>query len=411
MLLRIILILLLSPRKGLSDGKRGKQIIVASGVRFMNRKTVNLWSEIHKWTGVVSTAFLLMLCVTGLPLIFHDEIDAISGHDANTAANGPASARGGVPLDTIVENALTEANGGVPLFIGFSQDTPLITVTVGPTSDAPGDQMRLFSFDRTNGESVGEIKDEGVMHFLLELHTDLSLGLPGMLFLGVMGFLFVVAIMSGIVLYAPFMRRLGFGTMRTRQSDRVRLLDQHNLLGVVTLGWALVVGLTGVINAFADPVTDSWREGELASMVAAQKATLPLAPKNYGSIDKAMAAAKAAQPGLSPQFIGFPGGAWSSVRHYAIFFQGATPLTSHVLTPALVDAETGKLTDIRSMPALNQALMLSKPLHFGDYGGLPLKLLWAAFDIATIWVLISGLKLWLGRRRSVRPSRLAVATK
>jgi PepSY-associated TM region len=52
------------------------------------------------------------------------------------------------------------------------------------------------------------------------------------------------------------MRRLGFGTLRTKQSHRLRTLDQHNLLGAVTLGWALVVGLTGVINAFADPLTD-----------------------------------------------------------------------------------------------------------------------------------------------------------
>lgn len=34
------------------------------------------------------------------------------------------------------------------------------------------------------------------------------------------------------------------------------------------------------------------------------------------------------------------------------------------------------------MPALNQALMLSKPLHFGDYGGLVLKLIWAAMTTA-----------------------------
>ena len=129
--------------------------------------------------------------------------------------------------------------------------------------------------------------------------------------------------------------------------------------------------------------------------------------RRFGSIDAAMAAAKAAQPGLSPQFVGFPGGAWSSAHHYAIFFQGDTPLTSHVLTPALVDAETGRLTDMRSMPPLNQALMLSKPLHFGDYGGLALKLLWALLDIATIWVLVTGLYLWLGRRAAGTDVRLA----
>jgi len=373
----------------------------------MQQSTIRNWFLIHKWSSIVSTLFLLMLCVTGLPLIFHDEIEALSGEHGEAAFSGPASAAEGKPLDMIVAQALAENGGGVPLFIGFSQESPVITVTAGPTPDAPGEEMRLFSFNRMTGESIGEIKEEGVMHFLLQMHTDMFLGLPGMLFLGVMGFLFVLAIVSGVVLYVPFMRRLRFGTLRTRRSARVRWLDYHNLLGMVTLGWALIIGLTGVINAFADPLTDNWRDGAMAEMVASYKGQPPLDPARYGSIDTAMAAAKAAQPGLSPQFIGFPGGSWSSAHHYAIFLQGNTPLTSHVLTPALVDAETGKLTDIRSMPALNQALMLSKPLHFGDYGGLALKVLWALFTLATIWGLGSGLYLWLGKRAPGSDARLA----
>jgi hypothetical protein len=34
----------------------------------------------------------------------------------------------------------------------------------------------------------------------------------------------------------------------------------------------------------------------------------------------------------------------------------------------------------RPMPWYAQALLVSQPLHFGDYGGLPLKLLWAVLD-------------------------------
>jgi uncharacterized iron-regulated membrane protein len=135
----------------------------------------------------------------------------------------------------------------------------------------------------------------------------------------------------------------------------------------------------------------------VAAMTATYAGRPPLAPADYGSIDTAMAAAQAALPGRSPQFIGFPGGAWSSGQHYAIFFQGDTPMTAHLLTPALVDAATGRLTDARDMPAFNQALMLSKPLHFGDYGGLPMKLIWAALTLATIWVLITGLLMWWRR--------------
>jgi uncharacterized iron-regulated membrane protein len=50
-------------------------------------------------------------------------------------------------------------------------------------------------------------------------------------------------------------------------------------------------------------------------------------------------------------------------------------------------------------------LLVSQPLHFGDYGGMPLKIIWAVLDVITIMVLGSGLYLWL--RRSPRPLREA----
>lgn len=364
----------------------------------MSRTTIRIWYLIHKWSSLIPTAFLLMLCVSGLPLIFHDEIDAAMGFDTEKSLSGVASSEGGLPLDTMLDRALAERPGEVPLFMAFSQDSPLLTVTTGPAPDAASGDMHLQFLDRVTGEALGPAPVNPLLDFLLQLHTDMFLGLPGMLFLGVMGISFIVALISGTVLYAPFMRRLRFGTLRTRRSLRVKRLDRHNFLGIVTLVWALVVGATGAINAFADPLTDAWRNGEIAEMTAAYASSQPLAPADYGSIDKAMAAAQDALPGRNPQFIGFPSGSWSSGHHYAIFFQGDRPVTEHLLTPALVDAATGELTDARTMPAINQALMMSKPLHFGDYGGLPLKILWALLTLATIWVLWTGIFLWLRRR-------------
>lgn len=359
--------------------------------------TIRAWYLVHKWSGIVSTMFLLMLCITGLPLIFHDEIDALAGEDYDAILPGPPSAQAGQPLDAMVARALADRPGEVPLFMAFSQDSPLLTATTGPAPDAPGSEMTLLFFDRATGEALGPAPGGGVMDFLLQLHTDLFLGLPGMFLLGVMGIAFLLALVSGVVLYAPFMRRLGFGTLRTGRSRRVGWLDQHNLLAIVALAWMVAVGATGTINAFADPLVASWQDREVARMTAAYAGADPLPPERYGSLDRAMASAQAALPGRSPQFIAFPGGAWSSGHHYAVFFQGDTPLTQHLLTPALIDAESGQLTDAREMPVLNQALMMSKPLHFGDYGGLPLKLLWAALDLATIWVLWTGVLLWLRR--------------
>jgi uncharacterized iron-regulated membrane protein len=80
--------------------------------------------------------------------------------------------------------------------------------------------------------------------------------------------------------------------------------------------------------------------------------------------------------------------------------RGASALTSRLLMPALVDAKTGRLTDARKMPWYVNTLFLSEPLHFGDYGGWPLKVIWALFDLATLIVLITGLYLWFARRKA-----------
>jgi uncharacterized iron-regulated membrane protein len=76
---------------------------------------------------------------------------------------------------------------------------------------------------------------------------------------------------------------------------------------------------------------------------------------------------------------------------------GNTPITERVTKPVLIDVETGELTAQPELPLYMSVLLLSQPLHFGDYGGLPLKLLWALLDLITLFVLISGLYLWAKR--------------
>ncbi|KQM68158.1 peptidase [Sphingomonas sp. Leaf17] len=369
----------------------------------MTSSSIRTWYLVHKWTSLICTIFLLMLCVTGLPLIFSDEIDRLGGGQGRFGMPGVGSsgnAPGLLSLDTMMTRALAARPGEVPLFMAFDNDQPSMTITTGPTPDAPAAQMTTMTFDRSTGGFLSQEDGGGVMHVLLDLHTDLFLGLPGMLFLGAMGALFVAALVSGVVLYAPFMRKLAFGTLRTSRSARLKWLDYHNLLGVVALAWMTVVGVTGVINTLEKPINALWQRGELTAMTRAYAGKAALPPAGYGSLDTAMAAARKALPGNNPQFIGFPGGSFSSRHHYAVFFQGDTPLTQHLLTPALIDAETGTFTTARSMPWYNKALSLSRPLHFGDYGGLPLKILWAVLDIFTIVVLATGLYLWLGKRRA-----------
>ena len=378
----------------------------------MTGRTIRIWSWLHKWTSLLCTLFLLMLCLTGLPLIFHDEIDGLTQDPPaygvpGLASSGTAAAL--LPLDTMAQRALDRAPGEVLVFMAFDNEQPAMTITTAPRPNSPAAEMTIHSFDRSNGELLWSEAEAagGVMHFLLQLHTDMFLGLPGMLFLGLMGVLFAIALISGAVLYLPFTRKLPFGTLRITRRPRVKWLDHHNLLGIAALAWMMVVGLTGVINALSTPIYQMWQAGELADMTGGNAGQPAIAPRDYGSLDGAMAQARRAVPGFAPQFIGFPGGAFSSGHHYAVFFQGSTPLTQRLLTPALIDARTGAFTDARAMPWYVSALALSQPLHFGDYGGLPLKLLWAALTLFTIIVLVTGLYLWLAKGAANRRRAIA----
>ena len=77
----------------------------------MNPNTVRAWSWVHKWTSLVCTVFLLMLCLTGLPLIFSHEIDDALGHDAwrPAHADGPL-----LSYDQILKIALDAHPGETP---------------------------------------------------------------------------------------------------------------------------------------------------------------------------------------------------------------------------------------------------------------------------------------------------------
>ncbi|WP_438276357.1 PepSY-associated TM helix domain-containing protein [Nitrobacter sp.] len=366
----------------------------------MKPRTLRIWIWLHKWSSLISMVVLVMLCLTGMPLIFAEEIDHwLEPHPPakQVQAGTPAPA-----LQDLVDRAQTmRPIGSVTDVVFFLKDEPHIAfVQTAATHNPPLRTSYYYKFDRRTGELLGEEPSttSGFMYVVRRLHIDMFAGLPGSLFLGAMGLLLVMAMVSGAVVYAPFMRKLRFGTVRTARGPRVRWLDLHNLLGIVTLAWLLVVGTTGSINTLAGPIEQRWQATELRDMLRPYESRPPYT--HHVPIDVALRVARETAPDRRVISVFLPGSAFSGEHHYTVFTTGNTPLTGRLLVPVLIDAGTGELTAMREMPWYSKALFLSQPLHFGDYGGLPLKLIWVLLDIASIIVLGSGLYLWWGRRRA-----------
>jgi uncharacterized iron-regulated membrane protein len=379
----------------------------------MTPRTVGTWKAIHKWSSLVCTPFLFVLCLTGLPLIFHEEIDQALGTKPEAeivAASTPL-----LSLDRILDIARAQRPGEAVTFAVPDDDgDPLWYLFMATAPDAPK-LTAVLTVDGHTGHvlRVGDSTRGLFIKFIKDLHTDLFLDEKGMLFLGAIALLFVIAIVSGVVVYGPFMRRLDFGTVRARRR-RLYWLDLHNLAGIVLTSWMLVVGVTGFVNTLAGQVASHWQSTELVQMVAPWR-NAPV-PDRLSSPQAAMETALAAAPGMKVESIAMPGTPFAGGHHYDVFLRGNEPLTSRLIKPVLINAADGTLSDTRDLPWYAKALFISKPLHFGDYGGMPLKIIWALLDVVTLIVLGSGLYLWASRlgvfasRHDVRSAALPERT-
>ncbi|MFT0878696.1 PepSY-associated TM helix domain-containing protein [Rhodopseudomonas sp. G2_2311] len=359
-------------------------------------RALRIWSKVHTWTSLISMLFMLMLCLTGLPLIFHEEIEELTQQQfaaPNLPGNVPAA-----PVDDVVRAAQQARPGDHVLFVTWRDEQPdTVVVSMSPTpKPMRGKFYRLVMDGRTKAVLGEERPQQGVMDIILLLHKNMLLELPGELFLGAMGLLLVVSIVSGVVVYAPFMRRLDFGTVRQR-SRRLKWLDLHNLFGIVTTVWLFVVGITGAINTLAMPMYDYWRGQVLPPLLAPYRGA-PVAQPS--SLDQAIARVRAALPEGRLSSITMPTAEnFGSPRHLVVWMKGNSALTALIATPTLVDVDQTVPVLVPQMPWYLTLLQMSRPLHFGDYGGLPLKIVWGLLDLVCIVVLITGLYLWVAKQR------------
>lgn len=365
-------------------------------------RRIRRWQWVHRWSSLICTGFMLLLCLTGLPLIFSDEIEHWSAPiRVETAMSKTASvddmatkSRAMYPNDVITSILLDRSNGQAfvtmaPSYRAMETSRSSIHFTRFDLSTA----TILEQSDRPKGVSTK------IIGAIAALHENLLAGFAGAMLLAMMAALLLVALVSGVVLYGPFTRRLDFGDMRFERSKRIRWLDLHNLLGVATLAWVSVVGVTGMMNEFASPLFAVWERANLAETLARYRSSDQNGTTPSARLDTVIEAAAAALPHMAVKQVVPLGERSDPPHHYIVWTEGGTALTRQVLQPVLVDAQTAHVTAVFSAPWYLTALNISRPLHFGDYGGLPLKVIWALLDVVTICILCSGIYLWLGRGR------------
>jgi uncharacterized iron-regulated membrane protein len=382
----------MAPDSGLRPSPSRDSAVRATGASPWFRS--NLW--LHRWTSLVATLPFLVLCLTGTILIFHEEIDHAMGVVPEVVQSAPPR-----PMVESVATVQAKFPDQRILSVGMEDDHPgVLMVATAPPQDRGYDRSVYHFADLSTTQLVGGVDLEKTLTgFLYTLHANWFLGPVGELIGAAIALLVLLSLLSGLVVYAPYVKRIAFGVLRRGRGARLLQLDLHNFIGAIVLGWALVVTVTGLMLGFGQLAEGMWQAEQLPRLQAEFGGAIADPRKPTATPDQAWQAAAKALPDAKVVSVIWPDTEYSTQRHYTVFLSGKEGIRERMYQIALVDGDTGAVAAVRQPPLYLQAIWLSQPFHFGDYGGLPLKLLWTLCVWLTLLITANGAWLWWDRRR------------
>ncbi|WP_417320146.1 PepSY-associated TM helix domain-containing protein [Emcibacter sp.] len=241
-------------------------------------------------------------------------------------------------------------------------------------------------------------------HFLLNLHIYLNLpGVFGLTLVGLLGVMMGSLIITGFLAH-PRIFRDAF-RLKWSGSSQIREADLHNRLSVWGSPFHIIFAVTGAYFGLASlllyATTALLYDGDQKAL------TNPLfvdyeienkTPAEIGSLGAVWNTLTAASPDAIPYFVNFdhPGTEGQMFSIYAKFndrliygerfdFNGQGSLIG---TQGLSDGPVGK-----------QIFASVYPLHFGSFGGLPVRLTYVLLGLALCVVCAGGMKIWLIKKR------------
>ena len=353
----------------------------------------------HSALGLAFAVLIYVVCLSGTLTVFLYEFQRWEQPDAPIVA---------APLTPEAVNAAVQA--GYKQAIADKSDHDIFLIAPGGVTP----RLIVHYHDHESGTEGHWIADaEGRLvarvkapwtEFLTALHINLHLPRTwGMFLVGLTGVTLLSSLVSGLLAH-PRIFKDAFA-LRWGGSKRLQEADLHNRLGVWGLPFHIAVSLTGALlglstlivgvlalaaydgdsgKAFSTLLGPRAIEEEtaaplpdIAAMMGHVRSSKPDAELVTVSIQHAAKIGQVVHLGMRT-----PGHLALSNAYY---FKGdGTPIGDGGL-------ETGSIGQ--------QILGAIQPLHFGWFGGIPVKLIYGLLGLALSVVTHSGVTIWLARRR------------
>ena len=380
------------------------------------KEETKLMVAIHGWSGILLGLLLYAVVLTGTAAVFAEEIGAwSSGHvETKTAFEKPMdqtvrdlAARTPVKFHEDIDLfEIGDRNLGA--FFHHHEIAPngeLVSRGVYYQLDRDG---RVASEQHGTGEEVfGPRNDDALSHFLVDTHVRLHVPDPwGLLLTGILGLAMLVAAISGLLIHRHLFKDIF--TLRRKAHPVLAKRDQHSVAGTWSLPFAFILAFTGSFFSFFGTVgvpivamaAFGGDQQALSEAVFGNPGKPDPQPRAIGNIDR-IAADAIRRTGESPTFMTIEhfGRADATVTSFHMPKAGDIEPVTLVYRGATAEFDREK-PSIGPRPSAGGTLVaIMGPLHFGNFAGLVSKAIWFGLGFAMCYVTLTGLRLWLARRR------------
>jgi uncharacterized iron-regulated membrane protein len=370
---------------------------------------------IHGWSGVLLGLFLYVVVITGTVAVLAHEIGEWSVSGAKSEEPF------GQPLDTRVKELATTVDPKFKddLFISPNAEGSLIvffhthgTNKAGDPDDLgvrfllDGASLKVLRRDQGFGAELPGDPQSALDHFISTLHISLHAPNPiGLYLTGIAGFVMLFAVISGIILHKHLIKDL---FVAPRHSSRLlNRRDHHILAGSWSLPFGFLLAFTGTFFSFAGaiglPIVAMVSFGGNQTKMLETLVGAPLV-KSEGRAQMAnmdtILAKSIVRAGTQPDFVNVvhwgKADAKVQVTHGP---SGSSIESSNHIYSMTSGAYEGVKPDVGTKPSLgSKVFSWMGPLHFGHFAGLLSKVIWVALGLATCYVTLTGMRLWVERR-------------
>ncbi|MEM1145181.1 MAG: PepSY-associated TM helix domain-containing protein [Pseudomonadota bacterium] len=343
----------------------------------------------HSWLGIMVSALMYVICLTGTLLVYHAELEQWEQADAPVVE--------GLDLTSAEAsfNAFLEAGVGV---------TPHMYLVL-PTDESPHARIATETqswFLERDGQ-LGIVEDNSWSTMLLDLHLYLHLPKSwGMLLVSALGAVLVGLVVSGFLAHPSIFK--GAFKLRQRTTDQLPQTDLHNRLSVWAAPFHLTIAITGAYFGLALPILAVVAEAEFGgnrgAVVEAVFGAEPdlEAASSQVQIVTTLQKLKAIAPDAEP---------FNVIVHDANSTNPFLEVFAR-LPQRLMWGEGYRFTTDGdylgnagwSDGTLGQQVLYSiYRLHFGTFDGQRSKLLYLILGLALTIVSATGTNIWLAKRR------------